>query len=186
MTVLDRVQDPQAAGGAFRVGATYPLRPPLGSAVLAWAEETAVASWLAYLPAERRPATRAALEATRARGFAVELAIAQVASVRQVLERLGDYESTAITAGPQVRAVVDELVAALADQQDYLAVDVEPGRDYAVSAVNAPVFDHDGNVTLVIALTGFVTSLTGDDVMTIGGKLAATTSALTSALRGAS
>ena len=48
--------------------------------------------------------------------------------------------------------------------------------------VNAPVFDHTGQVTLVLSLTGFGRPLRGAEVLAAGAALVAATSAITDAL----
>ena len=52
--------------------------------------------------------------------------------------------------------------------------------------VNAPVFDHTGQVTLVLSLTGFGRPLLGAEALTAGDRLVAATSTLTTALGGRS
>ena len=59
------------------------------------------------------------------------------------------------------RAALDRLADELATHEEFLAVDLDPDRDYAVNVVNAPVFDHTGHVTLVLSLTGFARALRG-------------------------
>ncbi len=49
---------------------------------------------------------------------------------------------------------------------------LDPDRDYAVNVVNAPVFDHTGQVTLVLSLTGFGRALRGTEVVAAGDALA--------------
>ena len=73
VTVLDQVDDPRAGPNAFRVGASFPLRPPLGAAVVAWAPEAVRAEWLRHVPDDTRAHYRDALTATHDRGFAVEI-----------------------------------------------------------------------------------------------------------------
>lgn len=182
VTVLDRIVDPRASGIPFRVGTAYPLRPPFGSAAVAWSGERAVERWLGHLPEDRRADHQAVLEATRARGYAVELLSAPAESVRQVVALLDD--TLGITGAQPMQATLDRLVDVLAEQEEYLVVDVDPERTYAVNALNAPVFDHDGRVSLVISLTGFAGPLAGRDVTSLGRRLVAATTELTAALGG--
>jgi DNA-binding IclR family transcriptional regulator len=51
-----------------------------------------------------------------------------------------------------------------------------------VNVVNAPVFDHTGQVTLVLSLTGFARPLRGAEALAAGDRLVAATRTLTDAL----
>ncbi len=140
VTVLDQVDDPRAGANAFRVGASFPLRPPLGAAVLAWAPDPVRDEWLRQVPADTRAHYADALVATHDRGL-----------------RGGDLAPprwpacaswspcSATTRRP--RGVLDRLADELAAHAEFLALQLEPDREYAVNVVNAPVFDHTGHVT---------------------------------------
>jgi DNA-binding IclR family transcriptional regulator len=54
-----------------------------------------------------------------------------------------------------------------------------------VSTINAPVFDHDGHVSLVLCLTGFAGVLSGAAVEAAGRRLVRATEQISNALRGA-
>ena len=182
VTVLDRIVEPRASGIPFRVGTAYPLRPPFGSAAVAWSDRRAVERWLSHLPDERRADHQAVLDATRARGYAVELLSAPVESVRHVAALLGD--TLGVAGAEPMRATLDRLVDVLAEQDEYLVVGIDPDRSYAVNALNAPVLGHDGTVNLVVSLTGFAGPLSGAEVESLGRRLVATTARLTAALGG--
>ncbi len=174
VTVLDQVADPRAAAHAFRVGASFPLRPPLGAAVVAWAPAAVRAEWLGHVPADTRAHYAEALAATHDRGFAVEIAATPVARVRELVGLLGDDAGA--------RAALDRLADELATHEEFLAVELEPDREYGVNVVNSPVFDHTGHVTLVLSLTGFARPLRGAEVVAMGDTLLTATRALTDAL----
>jgi DNA-binding IclR family transcriptional regulator len=179
VTVLDQVTDPRApAGGsqegAFRVGASFPLRPPLGAAVVAWASDPVRDDWLEHVPPDTRAHYADALAATHDRGFAVEIAATPVARVRELAGLLGDDSSA--------RAALDRLADELAAHDEFLAVELAPDRDHAVNVVNAPVFDHTGDVILVLSLTGFGGVLRGTEVVAAGEALVAATRVITDAL----
>ena len=80
------------------------------------------------------------------------------------------------------RAALDRLADELAAHEEFLAVELVPDRDYAVNVVNAPVFDHTGQVTLVLSLTGFGRALRGTEVVAAGDALLAATRVITDAL----
>ena len=146
ITVLDQVADGRSGAPGFRVGATYPLRPPLGAAVLAWADDDVHDSWLGQVPDETRAYYRDTLAATHDRGFTVEIWSTPVARVRELVMLLGTDASTG--------ALLDRLADELATHEEFLAVAVDPDGEYAINVVNTPVFDHTGQVTLVLSLTG--------------------------------
>lgn len=179
VTVLDQVADPRAAAsglqdGAFRVGASFPLRPPLGAAVVAWAPAPVRDAWLGHVPPDTRAHYADALAATHDRGFAVEISDTPVARVRELAGLLGDDTSA--------RAALDRLADELATHEEFLAVALDPDREYAVNVVNAPVFDHTGHVTLVLSLTGFGRALRGTEVLAAGDALLVATRLITDAL----
>jgi DNA-binding IclR family transcriptional regulator len=178
VTVLDQVDDPRAGANAFRVGASFPLRPPLGAAVLAWAPDSVRDEWLRQVPPDTRAHYAEALVATHDRGFAVEIGSTPVARVRELVTLLGDDASA--------RAVLDRLADELATHAEFLALQLEPAREYAVNVVNAPVFDHTGQVTLVLSLTGFGRPLLGAEALAAGDRLVDATRTLTTALGGRS
>src|SRR4051794_33436216 len=175
VTVLDQVADPRAAAHAFRVGASFPLRPPLGAAVVAWAPAAVRDDWLGHVPPDTRAHYADALTATHDRGFAVEIAVTPVARVRELAGMLADDDTSA-------RAALDRLADELATHEEFLALDLDPDRRYAVNVVNAPVFDHTGHVTLVLSLTGFADTLLGADVTEVGDALVTATRRITAAL----
>jgi DNA-binding IclR family transcriptional regulator len=80
------------------------------------------------------------------------------------------------------RATLDRLADELAAHEEFLAVDLDAERRYAVNVVNAPVFDHTGHVTLLISLTGFARALRGSEVQAAGDALVAATRPITAAL----
>jgi DNA-binding IclR family transcriptional regulator len=142
---------------------------------VAWASDAARADWLGHVPSDTRAHYAHALDATHDRGFAVEIAATPVARVRELAGMLGDDDTAA-------RATLDRLADELATHEEFLAVDLLPERDYAVNVVNAPVFDHTGQVTLVLSLTGFAGTLRGTDVHAAGNALLLATRRITDAL----
>jgi DNA-binding IclR family transcriptional regulator len=81
-----------------------------------------------------------------------------------------------------VRAALDRLADELAAHEEFLAVELDLDREYAVNVVNAPVFDHTGHVTLVLSLTGFDRALRGREVVAAGDALVTATARITDAL----
>jgi DNA-binding IclR family transcriptional regulator len=141
--------------------------------VVAWAPDRARDDWLGHVPADTRAHYADALTAIHERGFAVEIA-APTVQLRELADLLANDASA--------RAALDRLADELATHEEFLVVDIDPDRDYPVNVVNAPVFDHTGNVILVLSLTGFARTLRGHEVLAAGDALVAATSRLTDAL----
>lgn len=177
LTVLDEVRDLHAVGTGLRVGTSLPVRPPFGTALIAWSDAATAEAWLAHVPEETRARYRAALVATRERGYAVELSTTPEARLRDMVTKLREGDATV-----SLPDLLDDLARDLVSRDDVLPVDLDLSCDYAVSAVNAPVFDRDGRVTLVLSLTGFATSMSGERVTTLGRRLTEATGALSAAL----
>jgi DNA-binding IclR family transcriptional regulator len=133
--------------------------------------------WLRQVPGDTRAHYAEALVATHDRGFAVEIGSTPVARVRELVTLLGDDASA--------RGVLDRLADELATHAEFLALQLDPDREYAVNVVNAPVFDHTGQVTLVLSLTGFGRPLRGAEALAVGDRLVDATRTLTTALGGA-
>jgi DNA-binding IclR family transcriptional regulator len=179
LTVLDEVRDLHATGAGLRVGTSFPLRPPFGTAVIAWSDRDMVDAWLEHVSASARDRYRVTLAATRARGYAVELSTTPEARLRDVVAELRAGHATV-----SLPELVEDLARDLAARDDVLAIDLEADREYAVSAVNAPVLDRDGSVALVLSLTGFAQPLRGERVAAVGRRLTGATGELSRALAG--
>jgi DNA-binding IclR family transcriptional regulator len=177
VTVLDQVRDLRAAGPGLRVGSVIPLRPPFGTAAVAWADTAAVDRWLSFLPEDAaRQRHRAVLDATRSRGFAVEMSTTPEASLRDALARI---DGDRVEELPELLA---HLAEELAERVDFLAPELDPGRNYIVSMINAPVLDAAGHVVLVLSLNGFASRMTGSDIDKVGHRLAAVTAEVSAAV----
>jgi DNA-binding IclR family transcriptional regulator len=170
VTVVDQVRDLRAIGPGLAISAPIPLRPPLGTVVVAWWPAEAVDRWLAQAPEPAHGRLRRALAVTRDRGYTVELAARPQTRLREAVVGAGEP-------GVRVSQLLAELADELVGRDDFLGVDLDPDESYLVGTVNAPVFDPAGNVTLVLALNGFSSALTGREVDALGHRLvqAATT-----------
>jgi DNA-binding IclR family transcriptional regulator len=170
VTVVEQVRDLRAMGPGLAISAPIPLRAPLGTVVVAWSPPEAVERWLARAPEDAHDRLRRALAVTRDRGYTVELAARPQTRLREAVGGVGEP-------GVRVSQLLAELADELVERDDFLGVDLEPDGSYLVGTVNAPVFDPEGNVTLVLSLNGFGAALTGREVDGMGHRLvqAATT-----------
>ena len=151
-TVLDQARDLRAAGPGLHAGTVLPVRPPFGAVAVAWGDPS---SWLAAAPEERRPRYAAALDAIRSRGYGVEVTPAPIEQLRRLVDQLD----------------MPHLLERLADEDEYLVGEVDPAREYPVTAINTAVRDGAGATVLVLALTGFPAPLSGADVAAVGERL---------------
>ena len=78
--------------------------------------------------------------------------------------------------------LVERLVDELADEPEFLPVQLEPGHPYAVSTITAPIFDPAGTVCLGLTLLGFGPGVDGERVDEIGRHLRRTADVVSEAL----
>lgn len=184
MIVLDQVLAPDARGTGLHTGMAYPLRPPFGTTMLAWADERAVEAWLTQVSPARRAHYRAALAATRRNGFTVELSPSAVAGYRVLLDQFNDRlaRQPARTGLPVEELLVH--LAELADHEDYLAPGLEDAADYRVNVISAPIFADPGQPELMLAVTGFARPRTGRQVSETARHLLTAADDITRALGG--
>ena len=83
-------------------------------------------------------------------------------------------------------ASIEEMVDLLAGElaamerfQDFLPLTLEPGGEYVVSSLGAPVFDRAGRVTLAVSILGFPGPATGAEIERIGRELSDATAEVT-------
>jgi DNA-binding IclR family transcriptional regulator len=175
VTVVDQVRDLRAIGPGLAISAPIPLRPPLGTVVVAWSAPEAVERWLARAPEAAHDGLRRALAVARDRGYTVELAARPPTRLREAVVGAGEP-------GVRVSQLLAELADELVERDDFLAVDLQPDRSYLVGTVNAPVFDPQGDITLVLALNGFSAALTGREVDALGNRLVRAAATVSKAL----
>jgi DNA-binding IclR family transcriptional regulator len=189
LVVVELVRPPGLAGGpggafGLRLGDTIPPRPPFGAVLVAWHGDEAVDAWLRAGGAtgERRRRYEADLAAVRRRGYAVELR----EPIQERIAWLADQLRSAVAdrgAAAQIHDLVDQAVGDLADEH-VLLTDIDPDRTYRPSSINAPVFDPEGAVALVVCLIDARTTMPGRDVADVGERVRSMTAEITRSLRG--
>jgi DNA-binding IclR family transcriptional regulator len=160
-TLTDQVWDVRSTVQPLRPGLWAPLRAPFAAVFATWGDEAEVHTWLDGTDAPARDRYLAALRASRDRGYVVEL-------------RLPTRELPGGTGSLAEVLVVDD---------EFLAAELEPSGSYAVSTVEAPVFDADGRVALALALVGLPRAMTGTEIAAVGERLLVATSGLSAGLR---
>ena len=157
VTLVDQVWDPRSSGQPLQLGLWARLRAPYGAVFVAWDEE-ALDAWVA--DDDARPYRRA-IEATRARGYVVELRV---------------------TPGPPVTGTGS--VAAMLDADpDFLLDDIDKKATYAVATIEAPVFDAPMRVAMSLVLVGLPRTMTGREIDAYGKRLVDAAAVVTSILR---
>jgi DNA-binding IclR family transcriptional regulator len=174
-TVLEQARDLRALPPGLDFSVPIPLRAPLGSVVVAWADDAGRDAWLGPLSETVRSTYSEVLDATRRRGYSVELVTRPETQLRELMD---DRPDPTAGLGPMLERLVDQLAAG----DDFLVAELDPQARYLVSTVDAPVFVDD-EVRLLLSLNGFGTALTGRQVAAVGERLAAATATVTAALQ---
>jgi DNA-binding IclR family transcriptional regulator len=147
--VLGRAGIPGPLSISWFEGQRHPLTPPLGTVLLAWQSDTALAAWLDRLGDELSDAERLryreVVASIRRRGYAVGLQV-------QRLHRFEELYAEGNPHTPQGRLEISRALAALAHDDDYVADADDPPPDAPLGFVTAPVFGADRTMLLAIAL----------------------------------
>lgn len=134
----------------FQEGQRQPLAPPMGTIVLAWANDQAVERWLERagpgLTEAERERYLSALAAVRRQGFATGIRVPS-------LNELHDLYSKADVNTPEGRGELSLALAAIA-HDSVLPVAEEAAPETSISGVAAPVFGPDGTMLFALAITG--------------------------------
>lgn len=182
IVILSRSGASLPFGASVALGQRLPLVPPLGSVFMAWAAPEDIDGWLqrqhSWASEEQLDRYQAALTAVRRRGYAVSLSADARLQVGQALASLGDEGRT-----QPVRGMLERLLDELS-REDYFLIEVEPGAEYRVNTMGAPVFGPTGSVELGLFLVGFRGVLRGEEVMEHGERLAQATRNVTKAIHG--
>ncbi|MDI2124905.1 helix-turn-helix domain-containing protein [Yinghuangia seranimata] len=185
-----------AAGrdGAFglRLGDRVSPRPPLAAVTVAWADDRAVDAWLARLGpdapvGDARVRLTAAVAGVRDRGWALEtqdhLRDRLDTLVRDLEIELGTGDWDPSGRAAALRRAMAEVGKAF-DLADGLPAAIDPDASYRASSVNAPVFDVDGTVAVVLCLIDHPAPLAGREVTALGEQVRAAADRITAALHG--
>jgi DNA-binding IclR family transcriptional regulator len=149
----ERAASVSHVGYSIPLGTRVKLRPRSMSVFYAWSPAEAAALLDAADPPvspEQREAAEASMAFARQNGFLVHV-----------------RTDTAVDP-----SALD--MAFGADDANFpvgLLTSLSPGTVYALSSVNAPVFDGDGNVAFVLGLMGFDRSMTGAEIAAVAERL---------------
>lgn len=167
--VIGRVRDLDVASAGsqdeivhhIRIGQRMPFIAPLAAPLVAWAPRTAVDAWLAPIPGsdEHRPAFERLLELVGHRGWSLVLASDELLA----LEASVANQSIGITASEldDARTAVLDIGADTHEPEE----DIDPGRDYHVGNLSAPVFGGSGEAVLQLSLYGLPVPVSGAELV---------------------
>lgn len=194
-------------GLGLRLGDRVRPRPPLGSVTIAWGGPEALDGWLSRLDPDPRPAPRPgrpapaespvvtaarkrlapAVAGVRRRGWALETEDHlrdRLSSLVHDLEiELGTGEWDGAGRAAALRRAMAEVGQAF-DIADAVPAVIEPDATYRPSSINAPVFDADGTVALVLCLIDHREPLAGREITALGDRVRAAADTVTGALHG--
>jgi flavin reductase (DIM6/NTAB) family NADH-FMN oxidoreductase RutF/DNA-binding IclR family transcriptional regulator len=161
------------------VGQRIPFEPPMGTAFVAWASESAQKAWLDRLGKDADPATVAALEKTlddvRTAGYSVGRGRRWHTRAAAVLTRDQPGRHRAETAQELHRLITSlppEYESPMADTED-------------IRTISTPVRDPDGAVVLVLSVTVAGHRSLGESLTRTVDRLRTAAAAVTEALEGA-
>lgn len=156
-------------------GDLIPYAPPFGVALAAWDTEEEQRAWIrrgAGSNADRTQRLERVLEHTRGRGFDVDWTTPALAQAVQLVGTLDSNEMPT-----PVRHILDQLLVEFTTI-GFLSDDNPGRRKQPVATIAAPVFDHRGQVALMVAVHPMC-PLSARQIQTIGKQLTDETAAIT-------
>ncbi|MEX5712407.1 helix-turn-helix domain-containing protein [Parafrankia sp. FMc6] len=157
-------------------GDRSPLLAPIGAVFMAWADDTAISTWLerAALPPALADFYRNVLTETRARGFSVPLPAISAPAVMKAMSRVRNEPTDDDAEQHLAKAMsqTDEMLLSLDTLTD--------SDEITFKTIAAPIFDPIGRVLLSLSITGPGQPVPVTTVLDLGRRL---TSAATIATR---
>ncbi len=155
--------DPQGRMPSLRTGERRPLVPPLGAPFVAWADEAAIAAWLARA-GEAGEMQRRNLALIRERGFQVAL---RSPGAARLAPEIGD-----MARGREVPRYREQMIGLIAGMDEIpMPETIEPDQAYEVVLIAAPLFDRAGNCAFNLCLTDFPAPLLGRKIQACAERL---------------
>jgi DNA-binding IclR family transcriptional regulator len=159
VVVRERAAAVSHLGYSVPRGTRLPLYPQFAGIFFVWSPPAEIKTWLDAVeppPSEAARATmRDAIAFARTHGFLFSLY--NTGSLKDALPGLAHYGQHQVEA--HILPCFD--------------FDLDPGQDYKLSSVQAPVIDAGRNVAFVIALQGFTKTYSGAEILAIGDRVRA-------------
>ena len=178
MVLVARAGGRELDGQHGYVGQRVPFEPPMGTAFVAWASESAQRTWFGRLGPDAAPDTVAALRTTladvREAHYSVGRGQRWHKRAAQVLAQAPDEKRG------ETATAMHELIRSLPPDYESPSVD-----DEDVRTVSTPVFGRDGTVVLVLSVTVGGSRSRAIDVSSTVARMRAAADAITAALTGA-
>jgi DNA-binding IclR family transcriptional regulator len=145
-----------------RVGQRLPFMPPLAILAAGYLPERDLEAWLARMGPDAtesdRQAYRAAAQAARRQGYAVDLETPTRHQIGLLMPRL-----TKDPRSRQLNAHLAQLVTQLGHEQHQLTAP-RPGGSYPVNNIQAPIFDEEAQLIGGCSIFGFAEALTTEEI----------------------
>lgn len=152
----------------LRLGQRMPFRPPLALPLIAWREEAEIDRWINRAgEALSITALSEMLSRVRERGWSLVLR-----SPEQVRFERAVADLPLLDATKQQIAEVNEAIEGLR-LDNYEPGHIDPDARYSVRLITAPVFEENGDVSVVLSLYQLPRYLSGSDVLRYGDRLVA-------------
>ena len=178
-TLADQVWDVRSTVPPLRIGQRIPLRAPFGAAFVAWADEHTVDAWTAGTDEQHRRRYTDALAADTRPGFRRGAAHGPRGAPAG---RLPGRRTCPTTAWPLRSPRSSSWSTSWPTSPSSYRCGSSPVAPYAVSTLNAPVFDPTGGVCLGLTLLGFGPSLDAERLAETGRDLRRAADTVTKAL----
>ncbi|HEY8527997.1 MAG TPA: helix-turn-helix domain-containing protein [Acidimicrobiales bacterium] len=183
LVVVAATSSPRPFSVGLPTGQTVPFVPPLGAPFVAWSPAEDVEAWLARAPEpldeQGRARLLAALDLVRRLGFGVTLDNTVRVSLGDAVAALAENPDA-----DDVRARRDDLIRRLS-QVEYLPTELAPDVPYRLAQISAPVFDHNGEVVMMVAATPLGVELGLAGIRQYGEAVRATADRVTASIGGA-
>jgi DNA-binding IclR family transcriptional regulator len=167
--VADVFDHSPAFGLTTRVGQAIPLMPPFGAVFVAWDTERGVERWLdqaeSELSSDERQRYLSALETIRERGYSVTVSTVVRPDLADTLNELVDNPRAEKTLHRR-----DQLIRQMV-HSEYLPTAIEADVPVRVVQMSAPVFDHLGELAVVIMVLGPNYDMTATEIAGLGDRL---------------
>jgi flavin reductase (DIM6/NTAB) family NADH-FMN oxidoreductase RutF/DNA-binding IclR family transcriptional regulator len=168
-------------GTAASVGGSFPLMPPIGVPLVAWADDAEVTAWKHRFSTNLGPAFDRRCDAMLATVRRRQFSIATGGALH--MELTATNEKLELTPGDrELLAHRREVIRRLFDS--YEPPTLDDASVTGIRSVNVPVFGEHGNAVLMLSLFGLPEHVSAAEVKRYAGRLLITAKTVTARLHG--